>query len=157
MNRYIKSYKEQILKGDIQKAYRGLMDFMMNLRNHFIKEYPADFISGHLYFGYMDITYFPFTPTKLKRDQLKIAIVLNHEQVRFEIWLVGQNKQIQKKYWELFKGSDWDKSRVAATAEYSILEEILVENPDFDDLSALTKKIETGAMKFIRDIMGVLY
>ena len=157
MNKHIELYKDQIQKGTIHKAYKFLMEFMMHVRNHLIKEYPDDFISGHLYFGYLDITYFPFTPKKLKRDKLKIAIVFNHRQLRFEIWLVGQNKQTQKQYWEMFKDSDWDQFKVSSTGQYSILEATLSEDPNFDDTETLTKIIETQTMKFINEILHVLY
>jgi hypothetical protein len=34
----------------------------------------------------------------------------------------------------------------------SVVEHILVDNPDFSDLAALTKQIEQGTLKFIQDI-----
>ena len=34
----------------------------------------------------------------------------------------------------------------------SIVEHVLVSNPDFSDLEALTKKIEEGTLKFIGDV-----
>ena len=38
----------------------------------------------------------------------------------------------------------------------SIIEGILVENPDFSDLDALTKHIERGTLKFIEDVENFL-
>jgi hypothetical protein len=38
----------------------------------------------------------------------------------------------------------------------SILEYTLVDDPDFDDLEALTKQIEMGTMRFIADIEDFL-
>ena len=40
----IDEYKKQIEKGYIQKAYRGLMDYIMGLRTHFMKKYPAPIV-----------------------------------------------------------------------------------------------------------------
>ncbi len=97
LNEYINEYKKLLEKGDIKKAYKGLMQYIAKLRTHFKNQYP-DYITGNVYHGYMDITYFPFTPKSLKIQKLKIAIVFNHSKKRFEIWLAGQNKQIQKKY-----------------------------------------------------------
>ena len=158
LNNSIKEYKKQMEIGHIPKAYRGLIKYMADLRTYFIKEYPIDYLSSHIYQGHMDITYFPFTPKSLKLQKLKIAIVFNHEKVRFEIWLAGQNRQIQKKYWDLFKDSDWNKYHIPSTLKegFSIIDDILVENPNFDDLDALTRQIESGAMKFIKDIVEVL-
>ena len=33
-------YKEQLKKGSIQNAYRGLMEYIMNLRTYFKNKYP---------------------------------------------------------------------------------------------------------------------
>lgn len=98
LNEVIKEYKVQLEIGVIQKAYRGLMEYIMSLRNHFTNNYPDNFVVGHVYVGYMDITYFPFTPESLKNRKLKIAVVFNHTACRFEVWLSGQNKQVQEKY-----------------------------------------------------------
>jgi len=100
---YINEYRNQLAKGAIQKAYKGLMEYIMALRTHFKNNYPDYFVSGSIYYGYMDMTYFSFTPQSLKHRNLKIAIVFIHETCRFEAWLGGYNKQVQQKYWKLFK------------------------------------------------------
>jgi AraC family transcriptional regulator len=158
LNDYKEEYKQQIEIGAIQKAYKGIMEYVKSLRTYFITNYPVDYVTGAVYPGNMDITYFPFTPVVLKKQKLKIAIVFNHAKVRFEIWLAGQNRQIQKKYWELFKESDWNKYHIPSeiTEGFSILDTILVENPDFDDPEKLTSLIETNVMKFIKEITDIL-
>lgn len=156
---HLEAYKAQLQIGHIQKAYKGLMNYMAALRNHFLNEYPDDFVSGgHLYQGQMDVSFFTFTPISLKKQKLKVAIVFNHQGFRFEIWLTGQNRQIQQKYWEIFKGSDWDKYHIPdTTAEgFSIVDHILVEDPDFSDLNVLTQHIETAAIQFMNEIVDVL-
>ncbi len=57
--------REQLRAGSIQKAYRALLDYMMDLRTHFKNRYPSYSISG-LYQGYMDMTYFAVVPPSLK-------------------------------------------------------------------------------------------
>lgn len=158
LNDYKKDYKRQIEIGNIPKAYKGLMGFMKNLRTYFINNYPVDYVIGSLYSGDMTITYFPFTPKTLKEQKLKIGIVFNHQKIRFEIWLTGQNKQIRKKYWEIFKGSDWNKYHIPSTIDdgFSIVDNILVENPNFENLKILTEQIETKTIEFIKEIMKVL-
>ena len=150
---YMDEYRKEMKKGAVRKAYKGLMDYIMDLRTHFKNNYPDYFVSG-LYYGYMDMTYFSFSPKSLKDRKLKIAIVFIHDTVRFEVWLSGQNKQIQTEYWKLFKENHWDKHPIVPTIEGvdSIIEEILVPNPDFRDLEALTKEIEEGTLKFIKDV-----
>ena len=155
---YMNEYREQMAKGDIKEAYKGLMDYVMDLRLHFQNNYPEYVVSGNIYQGYMDMTYFSFFPESLKRRKLKVAIVFLHDTCRFEVWLAGQNKQVQTKYWKLFKESDWNKYRIPSTTQGvdSILEAIVVDNPDFSDLDTLTKQIEYGTLQFIKDVEGFL-
>jgi len=151
-------YKKQLEKGSIQVAYRGLMDYFNSLRVYFKKKYPTYYVSGSIYFGYMDMTYFAFFPASLKQRKLKVGIVFLHEPFRFEVWLFGYNKEIQKKYWDLFKEKDWDKYRIPLNLKGvdSILEHVLVDNPDFGDLDVLTKLIEKGTLEFIENVESFL-
>jgi len=155
---YVNEYRNQLENGAIKKAYRGLMEYIMHLRMHFKNQYPDYFISGSIYYGYMDMTYFSFFPKSLKTRNLKIALVFIHEPCRFEVWLAGSNKPVQQKYWKLFKESDWNKYHVVSTTKGvdSIVEYILVDHPDFNDLDALTEQIERKTMKFIKDVEGFL-
>ena len=147
-------YKKQLEKGLIQKAYLGLMEYILRLKAHLKKKYPDHFVSGGIYFGYIDMTYFSFIPASIKDRKLKVAIVFDHEACRFEAWLGGYNKQIQKEYWELFKESGWDQYPLVPSIEGrdAIIEHVLVKEPDFDDLDALTDLIEECVMQFIQDI-----
>ena len=151
---YMNEYRRQMEKGDIQKAYRGLMVYIMNLRTKLKNRHPDYSVSGSIYYGYMDMSYFSFTPKSLKSRYLKIAIVFIHETLRFEVWLGGYNKQIQAEYWNLFDESDWSKYQIVPTTEGvdSIIEHVLVDDPDFSDFGTLTDRIEKGTLKFIRDV-----
>ena len=155
---YINEYRKQLEKGAIKQAYKGLMQYIMSLRTHFKNKYPDYFVSGSIYYGYMDMTYFSFFPKSLKHRKLKIAIVFLHDAFRFEVWLAGNNKQVQSKYWKLFKESDWNKYHIVPTTKGidSIVEYILVDDPDFRDLDTLTKQIERETLKFIKDVESFL-
>lgn len=150
----IAEYRSQLKKGVVQKAYRGLMEYIMGLRTHFTKAYPDYAVPGNLYFGYMDMTYFSVIPKLLKEHKLKIAIVFLHEEFRFEAWLSGVNRQVQAQYCEIIKESGWNNYKVVPQGKGvdSIIESILVNNPDFGDLDALTEQIEKAALEFIQDI-----
>lgn len=152
----IEEYTKQLELGNVAKGYKALMKYLLNLRTHFKHQYPTEFIIGNFYQGYMDMSYFSITPKSLKNQKVKIGLVFNHEKVRFEIWLVGQNKQIQKKYWEMLKTSDWNTYKISKTAKDSIIEHLLIEKPNFNQMDSLTKKIETETIKFIKDITDVL-
>ena len=153
-NEYIAEYKKQLKKGAIQRAYKGLMEYMLALRAHFEKVHPEFAVPGGLYFGYMDMTYFAIIPPGLKERQLKIAIVFIHETCRFEAWLAAVNKQVQAKYWNLIKKNGWDQYHLVPELKGydAVIDTVLVVEPDFSDLDALTKLIESEVLEFIEDI-----
>jgi hypothetical protein len=135
-----------------------LMQYIMDLRLHFKNKYPNHIVSGSIYYGYMDMTYFSFFPEPLKNRGLKIAIVFIHEKIRFEVWLAGYNKQVQRQYCRLFKESGWNKYHIPSTIQGidSIIEFTMVDNPDFNNLDTLIKQIEKGTLNFIADIEDFL-
>jgi hypothetical protein len=151
-------YKKQMKKGAINRAYKELMDYIIQLRTYFKNTYPEYSVPGNIYYGYMDMIYFPLLPKKLKDRKLKIALVFIHNTCRFEVWLAGYNKQVQLKYWKLFKQSGWGKYNIVSTTKGvdSIIEYILVDDPDFRDLDTLTKQIERKTLKFIKDVESFL-
>lgn len=147
-------FRNQLERGAIQKAYLGLMEYMMSLKKHFANKYPDFSTPGSLYNGYMDMTYFSISPRSLKDRDLKIAIVFLYDTFRFETWLSGKNKRVLAKYWQIISESKWSKYKIVEPAKGvdSVLEHILVDNPDFSDLDVLTKQMEQGTLKFIQDI-----
>lgn len=149
-------YKKQLKRGYLQEAYQGLMEYFRKLRSHFKNKYPEYPMSGSMYSGYMDMTYFPLFPESLKRRKLKIAIVFVYDTFRFEVWLSGANRDVQAKYWKLLKESDWNKYHLASNpkVEDYVIDHILINDPDFRDLDTLTEQIERGTMEFIRDVEG---
>jgi len=155
---YMDEYQNQIQKGSIQRAYRGLMDYMGHLRTHIKKTYPDYHVPSNLYVGYMDMTFFTLVPKSLNERGLKITIVFLHEDFRFEAWLSGKNKQILIEYWVLMKDHDWKSYRVAShrKGETAILEHTLVEKPNFSDLDGLTEQIEIQTLRFVSEIEDFL-
>jgi hypothetical protein len=151
-------YKKQLERGDIQEAYQGLMEFFRGLKSHFKNSYPEYSVSGSIYYGYMDMTYFSLFPESLKCRNLKIAVVFSHEAFRFEVWLSGTNRNVQAKYWQWFKGNDWQQYPLASNprAVDYVVEHVLVDEPDFSDLEVLTGQIESGTVRFITDMEGIL-
>ena len=70
-----KVISEDIAKQYIQKAYKGIMTFMSGLKSHLENRYP-DYIISALYLGYMDMTYFAFTPAFLKEKKVGRVLLL---------------------------------------------------------------------------------
>lgn len=141
LNDYVKIYKEQLDNGDIQEAYSGIVKYVMRLGTILSKNLSDNFSFGSLFQGYMDYTYFYYSDDFLKKRKLKLGLVLNHAKMQFEIWLLGQTIPIQEKYWQFFKTTKWNEGR-ATKPQYSILETVLIENPDFNDLDLLSQQIE---------------
>jgi hypothetical protein len=73
LNESVREYA-QLQLGQIQKAYKGIITFMSGLKSY-LESRHSDYVASGLYFGYMDTTYFAFTPLELKQRSLKIAIV----------------------------------------------------------------------------------
>jgi hypothetical protein len=153
MREDIEEFRRQLEKGAIQKVYRALLSYMLGLRTHFKNNY-ADFTVSGLYQGYMDMTYFALFPPSLKHRGLKIAVVFNYDAFRFEAWLAGGNRKIQRQYWELFRDSQWAEYRVVTPAKGidSIIECDLAKDIDLDNPETLTSSIETTTVSFIDDI-----
>ncbi|MDY8136176.1 DUF7000 family protein [Aquimarina sp. 2201CG5-10] len=158
-NEYIEIYQKQLEKGDIKEAYTRLMTYMRELKTHFATQYLDYNISNNVYQGVMDISYFSITSNALKNKKLKVAIIFNHNEIRFEAWLAGYNKQIQAKYWKIFKDTSFAKYRLTDDIKQhiSILEHVLIDNPDFNNLETLTKEIERETLEFISQIENELY
>ena len=150
---YLNIYRREVEKGDIQKAYKLLMASISTLKSNFEKKYP-DFFISEIYHGYMDMTYFSFTPQSIKNLKLKIAIVFIHNRFVFEVWLVGQNKQIQAEYWRIVKEKKWSRYQVPDSIEGIdyIMKNVLLENPNFGDLDNLSINIDAAAIRFIDDL-----
>ena len=158
LDNHMEEYQAQLRKGNIQRAYQGLMKYFRDLRSWCCQKYPDWSIPSNIYFGNMDITFFAFSPPSLKSRKLKLLFVFSHETFRFELWLAGVNKGFQSKYLKLLKENNWSKYTLASSGkgvDY-ISKCILVEDPRFDDLDALTREIDKGAQAFIAEIEGFL-
>lgn len=157
LREHMLEYRKQLEKGHVQEAYRGLMEYIMDLRTYLKNKYSEYTVSG-IYQGYMDMTYFSFTPDSLKSLKLKIAVVFIYDTFKFEVWLAGSNKNVQKEYWELFSEMGLNKYHIPSDIKGidSIVENVLVENPDFGDLDSLTQEIEDGTLKFMEDMVEFL-
>lgn len=157
LNGQIRDYTAQLSNGHIQKAYRGIMSFMSGLRIYLENKYPR-YDTGTLYPGYMDMTYFAFTPQELKDRKMKIAVVYLHEQNRFDVWLGGGNRKVQAEYIELLKHKDIGHYKLsqALPGVDSIIEERIVDQPDFDKTDELRLRIEKNTIEFAGEIISIL-
>ena len=139
-------------------GYHELIAYMKELRTFFDKEYEPLFKLGSIYKGNPAYSYFSLTTEQLKKQKLKFVMVLDHKTLCFSICLSGQNKSIRKKYWKIFKGSDWNTYPLVESIDksLSIIDHIIVKEPNFSNRRNLTEKIEKESMKFIRELNDIL-
>ncbi|MGE8721600.1 DUF7000 family protein [Leptospira terpstrae] len=145
-------YKKQLQIGDIQVTYAGLVKYVTKLGTTLSKNLSKSYSFGSLFQGYMDYTYFYYSNQFLKDRKLKMALVLNHPKMQFEVWLLGQTIPIQERYWEYFKNTKWNKNRTTKP-QYSILEAVLIENPNFNDLDLLSIQMEESLVQVTAEII----
>jgi len=155
INSCISLYKEQVNKSDIQKTYMFLLKYVMQVKANFEKAFSKEYSCGNVSPGYMDFSYFPFYNEYLRDKKLRFGIVLNHVEMRFELWLMGQNKETQKRYWDLLKTSPWNQDHTPKP-QYAELEIVLIDNPDFENIDALTVNIINGAVEEADKVIAYL-
>lgn len=154
LNTLVSAYKELLANRDIQTAYQSLVGIVQNLRTAFSKKYKGEFAVAKVLHGYIDFTYFYLQNDYLKKNKLKFAIVLNHQNANFELWLTGQTKDIQIRYWKKLKDVKWVNDH--SMPEYSIFETVLLDKPDFDNMNILSDSIHNMFESLSQEIIETL-
>ena len=154
INPRISAYKEAFASGEIQKTYQSLVGIVQNIKTEFAKIYEGAFSVANVLHGYIDFTYFYLQNDFLKEKKLKFAIVFVHQHAHFELWLLGQTKDVQIRYWEKLRGLRWVNSE--AMPKYSIFEISLLTDPDFDDSKKLTESIHNAFGSLSQEILNTL-
>lgn len=144
-------YKEQLRYGYIRTAYLTLTNYVAELKAKF----PPQYKTGNISFGYLDYTYFPVFNPFLRNQKLRFGVVLNHEKMQFEFWLMEQNADVQRAYWELLKNSVWNSNR-KEMPKYSILEVVLEDQMDFRDKETMTQNIISRSVSLALEIQEYL-
>lgn len=157
LNELIEEYTHHLKQGEIQVAYKGILEFFGKLRAEFTKKHHHYDVSG-IYQGYMDMSYFSLSTKPLKDKGLKIAIVYLHEKGDFEVWLSGRNRDIAKSYASIFSSKILGDMKVFhdINNQDAIIECILTSSPNFNDQSSLMDTIDQGVEKFVSTIINCL-
>lgn len=153
LNELIKEYTDHLQQGEMQIAYKGILEFLGKLRAEFIKMHPHYDVSG-IYQGYMDMSYFSLNTKSFKDKGLKIAIVYLHEKGDFEVWLSARNRAIAKNFRSILNSNIPDDITVFHDMNNpdAIIECILTSKPNFEDQSTLIHTINQGVEKFLTSI-----
>jgi len=147
-------FQQELQKGYLQDAYKGLFSYIANIRSIFKRKYPQFSIGSSIYPGYMDMTYFSIFTPKLKERKLKIAVVFTYETFSFEVWLSGVNRAVQEINWKLIEEKQWQEYPVASDPlkEDHIIKSVLVDRAQFDKIDMMTNSIEIGTVQFVNDV-----
>lgn len=154
LNSRIPAYKAAFSNGELQKTYQDLVGVIQNLRTEFSKKYKSEYSIASVLHGYIDFTYFYLQNDYLKKKKLKLAIVFNHKNVNFELWLLGQTKDVQVLYWRKLREVKWVNKE--AMPEYSVFEVPLPLNPDFDSFTKLSESIHSQFKTLSHEIFNTL-
>lgn len=153
LNRHIKHYNQQLILGHIQKAYRGIMEMMSQLKIAWDNQYPET-PSGSLYAGYMDMTFISVKPAVLSDMDLRVSIVYLHESHTFELWLVARNRKIQSQIHDLLKKKDLGQYTLSELGPGidAIIAMTCIADPDFDNTDQLIVGVIEKTQNFITDM-----
>lgn len=154
LNARIPAYKTAFSSGELQKTYQDLVGIVQNLRTEFSKKYKSEFTVANVLHGYIDFTYFYLQNDYLKKKKLKLAIVFKHKNANFELWLLGQTKDVQILYWRKLKEVKWVNED--AMPEYSIFEAPLLLALDFDSPTKLSESIRSQFEILSQEIFNTL-
>lgn len=155
LNDIVAVYHKELRKGDILVAYNELVKFMMGTRTELVKKLAHQYSFSKIIHGYMDYTYFYYTNNFLKSKKLKLGLVLNHLEMRFEVWLLGNTISVQKEYWNLLKSTKWNKDKTEMP-QYSILEAVIIDKPNFNNLELLSLNIHKIMVQITDEIIELL-
>ncbi|PRY82856.1 DUF7000 family protein [Alkalibacterium olivapovliticus] len=154
LDKHLWEFRTVLKETNSQQAYKGLILYIKELRNYFKENYPEYDVSSNFYQGYMDLTFFTLRSQLTKQKDLKYIVVFTYEHMQFEVWLAGRNRAVMSNYHTKFshyqmKNYTLTDNRKGMSA---ILENVVVEHPNFDQLKALTKQIDAGVIQFIQSI-----
>lgn len=155
LNDHIKDYTHLVQQGEIQIAYKGILDFLGKLRSELIHRYPHYHVNG-IYQGTMDMSYFSLTTPALQDQGLKIALVYLHDKGDFEVWLSARNRDIAQNFASKLKGTLIDNAAIFHDEGNldAIVECKLVSTPDFEDQVKLITTIEVQLERFLSAIQN---
>lgn len=155
LNARIPAYKSAFSSGELQRTYQDLVGVVQNLRTELSKRYETEFSVAAVLHGYIDFTYFYLQNEYLKSKKLKLGLVFNHQKANFELWLLGQTKDVQVQYWKMLRGAKWVNPEAMPT--YSIFETpLLLDAPDFDDAAKLTETVCSRFDALLQEILELL-
>ena len=100
--KFLQEYQNLIQNTNLQKGYQEFIHLFRWLRISLQTRFSSFRFQGNIVENNMEYSYFQFSDDTLKQIGLKIVVVFVHSDFRFEIWISGCNRQIQRQYYNLF-------------------------------------------------------
>ncbi|BBU97004.1 MULTISPECIES: DUF7000 family protein [Providencia] len=149
------NYRQHLESGELKFAYEYLIKTIMQVKQYIARNPDTEFKCGNVSPGYLDYTYFPLVNSFLTARKLRFGLVLNHNTLNLELWLMGQNAAVQKEYWQCLKNSPWNLDKTEMP-QYSVLAINLLVEPDFTDKDTLFMDIEKTIFPVMEEVIQYL-
>lgn len=145
-------FKKALGTGELQKAYRHLMDVFSSLQTALRENKEAQVQTGTLYHGYLDMTYLPVTTRVLRKKGMKVAVVFDYPKFQFQLWLSAGNRKKREKAILLLEQTKVlkDSIRIAKENPDAILEQVIHEPIDFEDTQGLVRSLVAETIRFTK-------
>ena len=148
---YIEEYKNIIENTNLQKGYQEIIKLFRYLKIYFEKEMPEFKFTSNIVENNMDYSYFQFTNDKLRENKLKIVFVFIHKDFKFQIWLSGINRNIQEKYFNIYKNTKYNLSIDPNKTDYILYKDL---NFNYNNLEQSLICLKKEVYSFINDIIN---
>lgn len=154
----LNTYRTLLQTTELQKSYQEFVALFRFLRIRLAELMPEYKFQGNIVENAMDYSYFQFTDEELKAAGLKIAVVFVHADFRFEVWLSGVNRKVQRKYYEQLKDCElaYELTDNPERKDY-ILRCPIDDGFDISDGEAAAEEIRKAAVEMIRYAEDIKY
>ncbi len=146
---YINEYRRIIQSTNLQKGYQELMKFFRCLRIFLEKEMKDYKFTGNIVENNMDYSYFQLTDEELKPLGLKIVVAFIHRDFSYEVWLSGDNRKVQREYYDRLKRQDQKYTLTADPNKTDyIIRTIIIGNVDYGAVDQTLDEMKLRMIEF---------
>lgn len=153
LRRDMEELRRRLGEGAIQQAYTAIVAYMSGLRGRLQTAHDEWSVAG-LYQGHFDMTYFGLSVPLLRARDLKLAVVFDYPSFRFQVWLAGRNRAVQRRYWELLRDNGWPTATLVepAVGVDAIVVADVADGLALVDQEALSASIERAVASLLGDL-----
>ena len=152
----VESYCRAFARGELPRAYRGILTALTQFKSAWEQAHPADSASA-LYQGYLDMSFVAVAPEPLAKKRLKISLVFLHATGTFSLWLIAGNRAIQKSVSEslrLLPLGGYALCKLEPGVDAIIARDLERPYP-YDEHALLTRDLLAAAEAFAADMIAL--